>query len=50
LAGNNDATIWSSKCITIDATFGTNENKENCPTITYIAKPKKLSKHDETQL
>jgi hypothetical protein len=30
--------------------FGTNENKVNSFTVTYITKPKKPSKHNETQL
>jgi hypothetical protein len=36
--------------VIIDATFGTNENKVNSLTITYIAKPRKPIKHNETQL
>jgi hypothetical protein len=32
---------------TIDVTFGTNENKVNCLTITYVARPTKPPKHDE---
>jgi hypothetical protein len=34
--------------ITIDATFGTNENKVNFLIVTYIAKPRKPLKHNET--
>jgi hypothetical protein len=36
--------------VAIDVTFGTNENKVNCLIVTYIAKLRKPSKHDETQL
>jgi hypothetical protein len=36
--------------VVIDATFGTNENKVNSLTITYIAKPRKPLKHNETRL
>ncbi len=36
--------------ITIDATFGTNENKVNFLIVTYIAKPRKPLKHNETWL
>ncbi len=34
--------------VVIDATFGTNENKVNSLIVTYIAKLKKPSKHNET--
>jgi hypothetical protein len=34
--------------IAINATFGTNENKVNSLPITYIAKPRKPLKHNET--
>jgi hypothetical protein len=34
--------------VTIDATFGTNENKVNY--LIYITMPRKPPKHDETQL
>ncbi len=36
--------------IAIDVTFGTNENKVNCHIETYVAKPRKPLKHDETRL
>jgi hypothetical protein len=36
--------------IVIDVAFGTNENKVNSLTITYVAKPKKPLKHTETRL
>jgi hypothetical protein len=36
--------------VAIDATFGTNENKVNCFIVTYVAKPRKPLKHDETRL
>jgi len=36
--------------VVIDATFGTNENKENSFIVTYIAELKKPSKHNETRL
>jgi hypothetical protein len=38
--------------VAIHVTFGTNENKVNCFTITYVnvSKPRKPLKHDETQL
>jgi hypothetical protein len=38
--------------VVIGVTFGTNENKVNCLTITYmhVSKPRKPLKHDETQL
>jgi hypothetical protein len=32
--------------VTIDATFGTNENKVNCFIVTYITNPRKPLKHD----
>jgi hypothetical protein len=35
--------------VTIDATFGTNENKVNSLTITYVRKLRKPLKHIETQ-
>jgi hypothetical protein len=34
----------------MDATFGTNENKVNSFIVTYVVKPKKPPKHNETQL
>jgi hypothetical protein len=34
--------------VVIDATFGTNENKVNSLTVTYVAKLKKPLKHIET--
>ncbi len=36
--------------VAFDATFGTNENKVNSFTVTYVTKPKKPSKHNETRL
>jgi hypothetical protein len=36
--------------IVIDTAFGTNENKVNSLTITYIAKLKKPLKHTKTRL
>jgi hypothetical protein len=36
--------------VTIDATFGANENKLNYLTITYITKPRIPLKHIETRL
>jgi hypothetical protein len=32
------------------ATFGTNENKVNSLIVTYVAKPRKHPKHNETRL
>jgi hypothetical protein len=36
--------------VTIDVTFGTNENKVNCLIVIYVAKPRKPLEHDETRL
>ncbi len=36
--------------VVIDATFGTNENKVNSLTVTYVVELKNLLKHNETRL
>jgi hypothetical protein len=36
--------------VIINVTFGTSENKENSLIVTYIAKPRKPLKHNETRL
>ncbi len=50
LVESNDGTIWASECGCNQCYIWNNKNKENSLIVTYVAKPRKPLKHNETQL